>query len=354
MTKKKIKVRISNYNPTDKFSYGVFLMNILKTHYDVEISEIAPDYCFFNESDYSHTAYPHAIKIFYTGENIHPNFNVCDYAIGFDYLDFGDRYHRFPVYMVSQFYSDAEVTLTKETHFSDTISFTIDDLHKKTGFASFVYSNYLGESAREVFFRTLNVYKRVNSGGGYLNNIGGKVKNKMEFESNHKFSIAFENSSNIGYTTEKLPNALSAKTIPIYWGNPHVGKEFNEKRFINCMNYTSFDDVVEKVKELDQNDDLYLEMIQQPVKADYDFKSAQPLLEKFICHIIDQPISVAKRIRINPVKAADISNQEKINGYITLIRTRTKKSLAAIYKPFKKITLLERLKEVYFRKKMLK
>lgn len=72
-------------------------------------------------------------------------------------------------------------------------------------------------------FEALKKYKKVNSGGRYLNNIGRAVVDKIQFESRHKFSICFENSSYPGYTTEKIIEAFAAKTIPIYWGNPCVG-----------------------------------------------------------------------------------------------------------------------------------
>ncbi|CAJ99309.1 alpha (1,3)-fucosyltransferase fragment 2 [Helicobacter acinonychis str. Sheeba] len=36
--------------------------------------------------------------MYYTGENEVPNFNLFDYAIGFDGLDFKERYLRMPLY----------------------------------------------------------------------------------------------------------------------------------------------------------------------------------------------------------------------------------------------------------------
>ncbi|MFR8313282.1 MAG: hypothetical protein ACLVBP_13570 [Ruminococcus sp.] len=42
--------------------------------------------------------YPNAVRVFFTGENIAPDFQMCDYAIGFERLLFGDRYIRFPFY----------------------------------------------------------------------------------------------------------------------------------------------------------------------------------------------------------------------------------------------------------------
>ncbi|RVZ93221.1 fucosyltransferase, partial [Helicobacter pylori] len=43
-------------------------------------------------------SYQNAKRVFYTGENEVPNFNLFDYAIGFDELDFRDRYLRMPLY----------------------------------------------------------------------------------------------------------------------------------------------------------------------------------------------------------------------------------------------------------------
>ena len=79
-----------------------------------------------------------------------------------------------------------------------------------------------------------------------------------------KFGIAFENSSKSGYTTEKILHALGAGTIPIYWGDPRVGEDFNEERFINCHAYGSFTEVVEEVRRLDNDDEAYLAMLQKP------------------------------------------------------------------------------------------
>jgi alpha(1,3/1,4) fucosyltransferase len=87
---------------------------------------------------------------------------------------------------------------------------------------------------------------------------------KLEFQSHCKFTIAFENSSSPGYTTEKLLHAYITGTVPIYWGNPEVTRDFNPASFINCHDFNNFEEVVERVKEVDQNDKLYDEILQEP------------------------------------------------------------------------------------------
>lgn len=343
---KKIHIKICDYDASDPCSYGVFIMKILQKYYNVVLSD-NPEYIFYNESSSEHLNYD-CIKIWYTGENIHSNFNFCDYAIGSDYMDFGDRYYRLPIYLVSTFYQEKELALEKSHNYKARLHFTKDDLAKKTEFCSFVYSNYLGESARETFFKKLSAYKKVNAGGAYLNNIGERTDNKLAFELKHKFSIAFENSSRSGYTTEKLPTALAAQTIPIYWGNPEIGKEFNEKRFINCHAYNSFDQVVERVKEIDNDDELYLSIINESPVTEYDFDKVRNDVDSFLKNIIDRPLSEARRRHINPVRAKQLEKSEKLVARQLKKETRRKRFLASLYRPFKRIAFLEKLKERYF------
>jgi hypothetical protein len=347
---KKIKIKISNFNPEVQLSFSYFIYQSLKKYYDVEFSE-NPDYLFYHESSYEHVQY-NCVKIFYTGENISPNFNLCDYGISFDYMQFEDRSFRMPVYLVAAFYNQKDIELAGgQIDFSQQGVFTKEDLAKKTEFCSFVYSNYLAEESRQEIFDALSAYKKVNSGGGYLNNVGGRVASKFEFESKHKFSIAFENSSRLGYTTEKIVCSLAANTIPIYWGNTAIGREFNEKRFINCHDYKSFAEVVERVKEIDANDELYLRIINQPIlAAGYDFRKIKQDFEIFLQHIIDQPLPLAKRRTINPVRARELEKMEAFAATYITLSNKIKKILSKMYKPFKSLQFLEELKFKFFQK----
>lgn len=340
---KKIKIKIINYDPNDPLSYGAFLIKILSRYYEVEFSEV-PDYIFYNESTFDHLKYD-CVKIFYTGENISPDFNFCDYAIGFDHLTFQDRYYRLPLYLLTQFYRSEELKIyPKNTLLTEQNEFTKEDLDKKTEFCSFVYSNYQSDPARENFFNKLQTYKKVNSGGRFLNNTGGSTDNKLSFESKHKFSIAFENSSRSGYTTEKLTNALIAQTIPIYWGNPDIGLEFNEQRFINCHKFANFDEVVKRVKEIDNDSDLYLKIINQPIAGQLDHQSILTGFENFLKNIFNQEITVAKRSSINSARKFDLLMFAKITAGLFRAKSKFKVALATIYKPFRKFKFFEKIK----------
>lgn len=351
---KKVKVKYCKYGKTDHttpLTFNYLVHNILKKHYDVEISE-DPDYVFFHESTYDYLNYD-GIRIYNTGENLTPNFNLTDYATSIDFLTFGDRYFRLPPYLIASVYSKKDIELVKDIDFENPKIFTKEDLAKKKEFCSFVYSNYLADDRRKVLLDAINTYKKVNSGGRYLNNTGGPVENKVEFEMNHKFCMAIENSCRDGYTTDRIVNAVMANAIPIYWGNPAIGREFNTKRFLNCHQYNSFEEVVARIKEIDTNDELYLSMINEPFfNGEYTFKKAYDGFEIFLKNIFDQPLENAKRRTINQARAKDIELNEIILAKYTKKRTQRKKILAALYQPFKKIKALENFKNSHFKKKI--
>lgn len=275
------------FNKQDNFIY-----NKLKCKYNVQISE-NPDYvissCFSSE----YLKYD-CIRIFYTGENISPDFNVFDYAIGYDYLQFEDRYMRLPNYFITDTYADDMVRMQEKHLYNENI------LDTKEEFCSFVVSKGEGyvDPRREEFFKLLCRYKKVNSGGRFLNNIGlpEGVSDKFSFQKKHKFAIAFENVSHNGYTTEKIVQAFAAKTVPIYWGDPKISEVFNKAAFIDCSQYKDFDTVISFIRKLDQDDKLYLKMLNTPalLKEGYVIQKEKEF-EAFLYHIFDQEYEHAYR-----------------------------------------------------------
>ena len=53
--------------------------------------------------------------------------------------------------------------------------------------------------------------------------------------------------------------------MPIYWGNPDIASEFNPDSFINCHDFASFEEAVEFIRKVDQDDELYLKMAKAPI-----------------------------------------------------------------------------------------
>lgn len=269
-----------DFVPTESLFY-----QLLAQHYEIELSP-APDYLFCSVFGDEHLKYD-CVKIFYTGENQFPDFNLYDYAIGFDRLGFGDRYFRLPIYYLY----DADFAAMQTKH-------KIENLEGKSKFCSFVYSNNNASPHREQFLNQLNEYKTVSSGGRYRNNVGGPVADKLQFQLAHKFSIAFENSSYPGYCTEKLIQSFAARTVPIYWGDPQVAESFNEGAFINCHSYSSWNEVIEEVKRIDEDDTLCMQMLKTPALKAPEIDSREATLHRltgFLTHIIEQPLEEAVR-----------------------------------------------------------
>ncbi|MCI8674011.1 MAG: hypothetical protein HFI89_11105 [Lachnospiraceae bacterium] len=283
---KKIKVNFVDFWPN--FENDNVFLPILQKYYDVEISN-TPDYIFGSVLGDSYLDYD-CVRIFYTGENLCPDYNLYDYSIDYEYMEYGDRHFRYPNYIM---WNEAFSGMVKK-HLA-----TEEEIRAKTGFCSFVYSNGKGNPARTQFFELLSQYKQVDAGGQLCNNIGVPegIKDKLAFQTTHKFAIAFENSSHPGYTTEKLAEAFAAKTVPIYWGDPLVGLGFNEEAFINCHRYGSFEEVVEVVKRVDQDDALYRKMLLTPAlkSQEYSQKETYKRLEQFLLNIFDQPLEQAYR-----------------------------------------------------------
>lgn len=139
---------------------------------------------------------------------------------------------------------------------------------KKKKFCAFVVSS---NSSREriKFFKELSKYKRVDSYGKVMNNMGSIIqsdhwKNNDKIFRKYKFVICFENSFSEDYITEKLPNVMFANTIPIYKGAPNVGEYFNLNSFINYETYGSYKKMIKKIIELDKDDKKYIDFLKNP------------------------------------------------------------------------------------------
>ena len=249
--KNKIKIDFSDFwggfDKTNNYFY-----NLLKEEFDVIITD-NPDYLFFSVFGSKHLQYKRK-KIFYTGENVAPPLHYCDYSFSFDYLD-DNRNYRLPHYLLYDGYYDLQRPKI------------IDESLANRNFCNFIVSNGACQE-RNQFYNELSKYKKVDSGGRFANNIGYAVDNKVKFQSEYKFSIAFENNAYRpqfpGYTTEKIMEPMTVNSIPIYWGNPEIAKEFNTKSFINLHDFDSVDDVIDYIIELDKNNEKYLNLLNQP------------------------------------------------------------------------------------------
>lgn len=142
-----------------------------------------------------------------------------------------------------------------------------------TEFCCFVVSNPNGKN-RNKMFEMLNKYKKVNSYGKFANNMNNNYLQQYDYWTNeycnfigkHKFIICFENTKKGTYITEKIVNPYLARIVPIYWGTHHVKNVFNPESmlFLEDESDESYSKLVNRIIELDNNDEKYLEVINKP------------------------------------------------------------------------------------------
>ena len=86
----------------------------------------------------------------------------------------------------------------------------------------------------------------------------------LTFRHSINFQSRLKISSSINYITEKICIALACGSIPIYWGSSRVSEYFNPEAFINCHDYDNFDQVIKRVIEVDNDDNLYQKYVNAP------------------------------------------------------------------------------------------
>ncbi len=256
-----VRLDFCDFNGIDK-NENLFT-RILSRKYRVEIND-RPDLVIYSKESHLHRLYT-CKKLFWTGETIRPDFSTCDYAMTCYYLD-DPRHLRLPYYVVGSGCPPEELIKTGEE-----IEAVASSGRK---FCSFVVSNVNPKRTgrRLELFRRLSGYKRVDSGGKGWNNIGRVIppgiQAKLDFIRGYKFDLCFENKAVEGYTTEKLIDAMRARCIPIYWGNPMVGLEFNSRSILSLNDYRTEEEFLEAIIEIDQDDAKYRRMLAEPYFPD--------------------------------------------------------------------------------------
>lgn len=256
------------------------------------------DYLFYTcfTGDHHAEARDEAVKIFFTGENCAPDFNACDYAISFEYLDYGDRHFRLPLYVS---YPGAGELETRAP-------VTRDQLRQRLHFCNFIYSNgRAAEPIRDAFFSALSEARFVHSAGRHLRNTEsvdafapalGPLERKRRYMRDFRFSLAFENSAHPGYVTEKILDAYLAQTIPVYWGDPRITEEFNPASFVDVRRFASIDAAVAHILALNADEDAMLAILNAPplLRPDAITRYLSGL-RGFFEHIFDQDRDQARR-----------------------------------------------------------
>ena len=102
----------------------------------------------------------------------------------------------------------------------------------------------------------------VEGGGAFLGAPGTRLPpapapaqpaQKLAFLARYRFAVSPENSasrSGVGYVTEKLPQALAAGGVPVYWGDEAAPPVFNPRRVLRYAGGGELGAVVERARQL--------------------------------------------------------------------------------------------------------
>lgn len=262
----KLKLRLVNMpGPKKKTLKNFGAFKFLHELFDrVELYAEDPDFILFSYwGDRANYLKYDCPKIFYSAEAFPDrdpqHFENCDFSFGPHYRE--ESHYRLPNYL--DWYGLESYYALKNRKPASKKGLT------KRDFCAYLYSNPASNSApiRTEIFEKLSNYRKIDSGGKHLNNmpcVPNNAQATLSFLNEHKFWIAFENKKAPGYTTEKIYNGFRARSLPIYWGNPRIDEDFNAKAFVNFFDFRNLEEVINRVKELDQDDERYMEKLNAP------------------------------------------------------------------------------------------
>lgn len=133
-------------------------------------------------------------------------------------------------------------------------------------FCNFIVTNG-GCRTRNAMFLELDRRRPVHSLGNFLPNhhddrLSGRWtddwhRSKLDVMGEYRFTLAFENSSRPGYTSEKLIDAWLAGSVPVYWGDPEVTRDFPTDGMLVLSPGATVADLAEQVLAIDDDPDRY-------------------------------------------------------------------------------------------------
>jgi hypothetical protein len=142
--------------------------------------------------------------------------------------------------------------------------------------ASFIASNCESTNGREEVVKELMEHIRIHSLGSCLNNAqpppGSSLDDKKSLQHQYLFHLAFENSNEADYVTEKLWGTFQAGTLPVYLGAPNIHQHAPPNSIISWHDFESTRALGEYLDKVAKDKELY---------ESYHKWRTQPLPESF-------------------------------------------------------------------------
>jgi len=251
-----IKVSYVNFWPL-KEQVDYWLYNYCSSIFDKEVEFVSADTvgidilfcsCFGDVEKVKKTKA--RIKIFFTGENLErPEYshlndeeymrNIFDLRLGFHSTDFGNDKIRLPLWIT--YYNYYNMKNDRDNFITHLLTQRSENINKQTKFGTLV-CRHDRNGARGKILDELSKYGEVHCVGGHKPNgivLGDRWEDKLNFISESKYTICPENSSSVGYCTEKIMHGIEGGCIPLYWGSDYPEKNVLDQEsyiFVNVEN----------------------------------------------------------------------------------------------------------------------
>ena len=279
---KKVSIGYSNFwgsaEHTAEYFYRMF--PALRGEYDIRIESDNPDVMLYSVYDYINKLAPYSCRVLISceggGDHFAEGGKLSPGVYDPHFFDYGltasiNNTHPNHIYLPPPYIN---VNLFNDGVYNALVY--RKNPYPKISFCNFIYSNPNSQD-RRLFRNLLAEYKPIDCPGPVDTNCVPirftgynqySYLQKQEYQAICKFSLAFENCYYPGYTTEKLSDPFVARSVPIYFGNPDVGKIFNKDAFIDVRDWDSWGDAIEWIKQVNENEYLYNKYLEAPVFKD--------------------------------------------------------------------------------------
>lgn len=277
---------------------ATMLKDWLSQHFEIEFLPekhyMEADYLLCGDFGFRHERFP-GVKIFITIENHEPDLNNYDYTLTHAQAE-DDRRHRLPWWQHEPLFNPETRALA--CHQPPPI--TIEELQQRD-FCNFVCRNAACHK-RNQFISRLNKKRRVHCAGPLMNNTGFILapgsEAKRAYQNRHLFSIVYENEATRGYQTEKLIDALMARSIPVYWGNPDVEQEFNPDSFIHARHFPNDNTLINHLLQLANDPERMAAILNSPrYRNPHVLEDAEAALLQWFTQIFERGPECIRRTR---------------------------------------------------------
>jgi len=255
-----------------------YFTHLLSLRYNVIIDNDNPELLIFSCFGKDHLNY-NCKKLFFCGENtredpprrvIRPSAEYCNAALSqFPDTDL-NRYFPLWCLFINWFCHQMPYDLPSNPTFLTSIK-SLSVINRSVSrlpknFCVFLNNNPVED--RVELFKSLSTIGKVDSYGKLLNNTGhvlrGSEKEKIELLKEYRLTIAFENSYEPGYNTEKIIHPYSANSVAIYSGGLDRSI-FNSKSLFYKDDYSSIGEMVEHIGMHEADHRLYEQKLKEPL-----------------------------------------------------------------------------------------